>query len=262
MNPAALLRVDRLCAGYGGNNVLWDISFELNSGETLCIVGESGSGKSTLLRALLGRDPSVKISAGEIYLAGEELTGLPKKKRGAICAENFGMIFQTPGASFNPIRSYKKQFVEVLKSHGRFNAGSFMSDVSQVFTRLELGDAGAILPGYPYEMSGGMNQRISIALVLLTGQRILLADEPTSALDATIQFQVAQELNKLRDEKGVAQIIVTHNLALAQFLADRIAVIHKGRIVEHGTAEQIIRSPGHDYTRALLAAVPHLGGSL
>ena len=261
-SPEPLLTVRSLCAGYGGGRTVADVSFTLSPGEILCLVGESGCGKSTLLKALMGTTPGLEVISGEILLDATNLLSLPFRERQRLCCEKMGLIFQSPGAAFNPIRSYRKQFVETLKSHGKYRKDVFFSQVETAFSKLGLTDSRRILESCPYEMSGGMNQRIALALTLLLEQDILLADEPTSALDATIQRQVALELRRLRDMSGMAQIIVTHNLALAQFLADRIGVMYAGRLVELGTPEQVLMAPGHAYTRSLLAAIPSLQGGM
>ena len=257
-----ILTVKNLCAGYSEHKTVADASFDLGPGEILCLVGESGCGKSTLLKAIMGTTPGLKVMSGEIILEGQSLLGLPQKERQRICCDKFGLVSQGPGASFNPIRSYRKQFVETLKSHGRYDKASFDAQVAQAFGKMSLSDPQRILNSCPYEMSGGMNQRIALALALLLEQDVLLADEPTSALDATIQLQVAQELLRLRRVSGMAQIIVTHNLALAQFLADRIGVMYAGRLVELGTPAQVLGAPRHPYTRALIDAIPTLEGTL
>ena len=259
---AAFLEVTGLCAGYGERDVLTDISFTLEKGETLCLVGESGCGKSTLLRAILGTDPDLLIRSGSILLEGADLLALPPGERLRLTTRRFGMVFQSPGSAFNPIRSYKKQFLETMKSQGKYRRETFSAQVETAFAKLGLRDWERILASCPYEMSGGMNQRIALALALLTEQDILLADEPTSALDATIQLQVAKELRRLRDVSGMAQIIVTHNLALAEYLADRIGVMYAGRLVELGTPEQVLKRPAHAYTRCLRSAIPSLRGGM
>ena len=204
----------------------------------------------------------LQVLSGEIVLEGQSLLSLPQKERQRICVNKFGLVSQSPGASFNPIRSYRKQFTETLKSHGKYDKSTFDASVEAAFGKMGLTEWRRILACCPYEMSGGMNQRIALSLALLLEQDILLADEPTSALDATIQLQVAQELLRLRDVSGMAQIIVTHNLALAEFLADRIGVMYAGRLVEMGTPAQVLGAPRHAYTRALIAAIPTLQGSM
>lgn len=261
MSKEAILEVSALSAGYTGDAAVKNVSFTLSRGEILCLAGESGCGKSTVLKALLSL-PEVDHLSGEIRLFGTKLSDLPEKKRRAFCSEKMGILFQSPGASFNPIRSYRKQFVETLKSHGKFDKNTFEADVEKAFEKVELEDAKKLLSQCPYALSGGMNQRMALVLNMLLGQELLLCDEPTSALDATIALQVAQELKRLRDVSGISQIIVTHNLAMAGFLADRIGVMYGGELVEMDDARQILEHPEHPYTKSLLEAVPRLGGSL
>ncbi len=257
-----ILSLRGLTAGYAEHAAVADVSFTLSAGEILCLVGESGCGKSTLLKALMGATPGLKVTAGEILLEGTSLLDLPEKARLRLCCAKFGLVSQSPGASFNPIRSYRKQFIETLVSHGKYDRRTFDDAVARSFAKLSLADWERILACCPYEMSGGMNQRIALALALLLEQDILLSDEPTSALDATVQRQVAEEFRRLRAVSGIAQIIVTHNVALAQFLADRIGVMYAGRLVELGTPEQVLHDPRHPYTRALIAAIPTLEGNM
>lgn len=230
-NP--ILEVRNLSVGYGQMPVLKGISFSLYPAEILCLVGESGSGKSTLLKAILGSDAALTVTGGEIILKGVPLHTLSPKQRLKSCREAVGMVYQNPGSAFNPIRSYKKQFIETLKSRGLYNPADFFSRTEAVFDRLGLPDAEKLLSLCPYEMSGGMNQRIALALTLLLKQDILLGDEPTSALDTVTQLQVADELKKLKVHAGVSQIIVTHNLALAAYLGDRTGVMKNGELSVH-----------------------------
>ena len=257
-----ILTVMGLSAGYGEHRTVADVSFTLAAGEILCLVGESGCGKSTLLKAVMGTTPGMEVTSGRIVLEGRNLLDLPQKERQRICCDKFGLVSQSPGASFNPIRTYRKQFIETLRSHDKYDRNTFDGLVETAFGKMGLEDCARILACCPYEMSGGMNQRIALALALMLEQDILLADEPTSALDATIQLQVAQELLRLRNVSGMAQIIVTHNLALAEFLADRIGVMYAGRLVEVGSPKQVLSDPRHAYTRCLIAAIPTLQGDM
>ena len=261
MNETVLTVTD-LHAGYSEKPMVSDVTFSLEKGEIFCIVGESGCGKSTLLKAILGTTPGLRVLSGGIALNGVELTALPAAQRQKLVTEKMGVVFQNPGSSFNPIRSYKKQFIETLKSHGMYRRDAFMPQVETAFSKLGLTDVERIINSCPYEMSGGMNQRIAMAITLIMGQDILLADEPTSALDATIQMQMAKELRHLRDVSGITQIIVTHNLALAEFLGDRIAVMYSGRVVELGAASEVLRAPKHPYTKSLIEAIPSLDGKM
>lgn len=254
-----ILQVKNLSAGYEDEQVIKDISFTLSKGEILCLAGESGSGKSTVLKALLSFY-DIDVMDGDIRIFDTSVKDLAAKKRAAYCSEKMGVVFQNPGETFNPIRSYKKQFIETLKSHGKYNRATFMEQVEKAFEKVNLKDSQRLLHACPYALSGGMNQRMAIVLAMLLEQEILLCDEPTSALDATIALQVIQELKRLRDECGIAQIIVTHDLAMAGFLADRIGIMHEGRIVEMGETKEILQHSKHPYTQSLLAAVPTLNG--
>lgn len=256
-----MLTVSHIRVGYGDNIAAADVSFTLKRGEILCLVGESGCGKTTVLKAIMAA-PEARLLGGEITLGDTPLSALPMKARHRLCCRRIGMVFQTPEAAFNPIRTYRRQFVETLKSHGKYDPKSFDGRVAAAFVKVELGDWKRILDECPFALSGGMNQRVALALAMLLEQEILLCDEPTSALDATIQLQVAQELKRLRDLNGVTQIIVTHNLALARFLADRIGVMYAGRLVELGEADAVLRHPRHPYTKSLIAAIPGLDGTM
>ncbi len=261
MSKKTMLKVSDLFAGYKGKAAAADVSFTLGEGEILCLVGESGCGKSTLLKALIS-SPEIETLSGEIEVEGTALLGLSEKERVKICQDKMGMVFQNPESSFNPIRTYEVQFIETLKSHGKYDKENFHSQVAEAFAKVELNEPERILKQCPYALSGGMNQRVALALAMLLGQDILLGDEPTSALDATIQLQVAQELKRLRDKNGLTQVIVTHNLALAKYLADRIGVMYAGRLVEIGSAEELLSDPRHPYTRSLIEAIPELNGGL
>lgn len=254
-----LLSIKNLWVNYGNTPVLQEIGFELNKGEILGIVGESGSGKSTLLNAIIpwGEFRSVEVQ-GEILFQGQKIHGLPKRERMKFCGGFIGMINQNPKGAFNPIRTYEKQLIETLKSHGQYHRETFLDQILTVFEQFNLPNGRRILDSCPYEMSGGMNQRISIALSVLLKPDLLLADEPTSALDRTSQGLVVDELLKIRKKYQTSIILVTHNIELASKAADSIAVIHQGRLVEKGTVNQVFYSPRHVYTRRLLEAVPSL----
>ncbi len=262
MKDGSILEVKSLSAGYGSAPSVADVSFTLERGEILCVVGESGCGKSTLLRAILGMEPGLRILGGSVSLAGTALTALPEKERRKTASARIGMVFQDPGGAFNPIRSYRKQFIETLRSRGLYDPSSFDARASEALGKLGLEAPKRILASCPYEMSGGMKARVALALTLLLGQELLLADEPTSALDATVQLQVVEELRRLREVSSLSQIIVTHNLALAEFLGDRIAVLYGGRLVELGPAKALAATPLHPYTRSLMAAIPSLDGKM
>jgi len=240
-----ILSFENLTAGYGGQPVLHDFSAEIKRGEICCILGKSGSGKSTLLKSVLGLSSyDVEVYGGKIFYhdVGEgdgniSLMDLSYKKRLEFLGRDFGLISQNPAASFNPVRSYEKQFRETLKSHGiPYNKGM----VREALSTFGLSDGEKILKGCPYEMSGGMNQRIAIALLYILRPKILFCDEITSALDAENQELVRNELLHLRELIGMTLVLVTHNLFLAEKMADHIIVLENGkaREAEVGSAEK------------------------
>ncbi|MCD7883701.1 MAG: ABC transporter ATP-binding protein [Lachnospiraceae bacterium] len=268
-----LIRTEHLSLGYGSADpVVSDVSLSVAPGEILCIVGESGSGKSTLLKAIMNPELfGVKILDGAIFDGREHrcFADNEKKQNAPVRRHadrqmkagntgSIGMIFQNPGASFNPIRTYRRQFQETLKSNGLFRGEESWKEVLDMLDTLGLPDGERILDSCPYEMSGGMNQRIAIALTMLLRPRLILADEPTSALDVTLQGQVLDELQRARELSGTAIMLVTHNLGVAAKMADRIAVMHKGQIVECRRVEEVLRSPEDAYTKELLSAVPRI----
>ena len=185
----------------------------------------------------------------------------PKERR-RLAGREIGMIYQNPSAAFNPIRTYRKQFTEMMKSFGSYEKEKAEREILDLFARLNLPDGKRILDSCPYELSGGMNQRVAIAAAMLPGPRLLLADEPTSALDVTTQKQVVDELQNLRKMAGMTMLLVTHNLGVAAKLADTIGIMYAGRLVEYGETKKVLNHPLHPYTRKLLAAIPTIGGRL
>lgn len=254
-----LLRIDRLTAGYGGNAVIEDISLCLSAGEVLGIVGESGSGKSTLLKAIAQiRGLSTEIHAGTIVLDGRDIAVLSAGERRKMHGEELAMVFQYAGASLNPARRIGTQLVETMRAHTDLSREEIYARAAEVFGGMGFPDVSRILAAYPFELSGGMAQRAAIALAVILRPQLLLADEPTSALDATIQLQVLDELRALKERMGTAILLITHNIGVVRHIADRVAVMCKGRIVEQGTVDEVLGTPQHPYTRELLTAVPQL----
>lgn len=259
----ALLKIEDLSLSYGGGLVAADVTFDVHTGETLAVVGESGCGKTSLLKAVLGLDGlGVAVESGRVMFDGRPLSEMPEKARRALLGGEIGMIFQNPGAAFNPIRSYKKQFAELLKSHGRFQGESSYAEIRECFEKLGLPEGERILDSCPYEMSGGMNQRVAIAAAMLLRPKLLLMDEPTSALDVTTQKTVLDELSRLKELTGTTMLFVTHNLGAAARIAERTAVMYAGRLVEYGGTQAVLKTPCHPYTRCLIDAIPKLDGRL
>lgn len=248
------LSIKKLNISYGDYLAVSDVDLSLKESEILCITGESGCGKSTLLKALLGIDDSLRIS-GNIYFNGNDILCLKHKERRQLCGKGITMVFQNPYDSFNPIKRYKIQLKEMLKSQGLYDKNDFKSRVEYVFTRLSLNDYERILESCPYQMSGGMNQRIAIAFAMLLSPKLLLADEPSSAIDSVTQKILAQELMIMRDIFKCTQIIVTHSLGMANMIADKVAVMYGGRVVEIAVREEIFTYPHHPYTKGLIDCV-------
>ena len=285
MMNEALLSIEHLSVSYGEEDVLHDVSFSLQRGEILCLVGESGSGKSTILRAIHGLE-SAEVTAGRIVFEGTVI-GEPSQHGGAggstgpfkrrssrhrdaelfmrrfsqdsaarsFMGSGIGLIPQNPEGSFNPIRTFGAQFKEMFRAH---DIPYDRALVEETLARTGLRGTETILRSRPYEMSGGMNQRIAIAAATLLSPRLLLCDEVTSALDVTTAALVVEELMKLRRERGSSILIVTHHLGVARRMADRIGIMRSGQMIEYGTVEEIFEHPREKYTRRLLEDVPKL----
>lgn len=249
----ALLEVQQLHIAYDRRPVVEDVSFAVEPGEILGIAGESGSGKSTILRAVLGLLPSGgAVTGGSVAFDGTTLT--EERQWKALRGYSMGMVFQNSGASLCPVRTVEDQVRQVLgvsRREARRRALPLME-------RLGLTDGMRVLRSYPMELSGGMCQRVGLLLAMLPEPRLLLCDEPTSALDVLVQREVLETLRQLREDRGTALVLVTHNLALLESVADRALILKDGRTVEQGAARQVLTAPENDYTRRLLAAVPRL----
>ena len=257
-----LLRIDHLTAGYGGDAVIEDISIRLHTGEVLGIVGESGSGKSTLLKAIAQiRGLSTEIHAGTVSFDTKDLAVLSEGERRRLRGEEIAMVFQYAGASLNPTRQIGTQLVETMRAHTNLSREEIYARAAEVFGGMGFSDVRRILATYPFELSGGMAQRAAIALAVILRPQLLLADEPTSALDATIQLQVLDELRALKERTGTAILLITHNIGVVRHIADRVAVMCKGKIVEQGSVDEVLGNPQHPYTRELLAAVPKMSAA-
>ncbi len=255
----ALLQYNHVDISYLGQPVIRDVSFSLHSGEILGIVGESGSGKSTLIKAamgLLGSEGS--ITGGEICYRGRLLNRLPPREMRTLCGSELGYIFQNAGSSFCPIRTVGSQLFETMKEHEKISRKDFEAQALELLGKLGFADGKRILASYPFELSGGMQQRVGIAAAMLLNPSVLFADEPTSALDVTIQKQVVEEMLMVRETFGTAIVLVTHNLGVIGAMTDRVLVLENGRCVECGSTRQVLSQPRADYTKALLAAVPRL----
>lgn len=257
-----ILNLKNLSVSYGDINILKDIDLSLKKGEILGIVGESGSGKSTLIKSIMGiLDENASID-GEINFEGKDLASLSLKDYRKIKGKEISMIFQNPTEYFNPTRKISKQFIETIRSHNDISKQEIQKKSINTFKFLGLQDGKKIWNSYPFELSGGMNQRVAIALSIMLEPKILLVDEPTSALDVTVQAQVVKELLKLRQKLNTSIILVTHNIGVASYMSDNIGVMYGGRIIEYGESEELINNPKHPYTKMLINSVPVINGNI
>ena len=259
----ALLKVDRLRVEFPTRQrtlvAVDDVSLSLDAGEVLGVVGESGAGKSVTGAAIIGLiEPPGRIAGGEIRFAGQRIDCLPDDAKRRIRGREIGSVFQDPLTSLNPLFTVGQQLVETILAHSDRSA----ADARRHALRL-LGDVGIPAPAqridaYPHEFSGGMRQRVVIALAICATPRLIIADEPTTALDVSIQSQIIALLKRLCREHGTAIMLITHDMGVIAETADRVAVMYAGRIVEVGRVRQILRSPNHPYTRGLMESIPRL----
>ncbi|WP_035605184.1 ABC transporter ATP-binding protein [Hylemonella gracilis] len=234
------------------------VSLEVRRGEVVALIGESGSGKSVTLRTLLRLHPERRtLLAGEVRVAGREVLSLSGRALAAYRGKVVSMIFQEPLLALDPVYSVGAQIIESIRRHEGVDAAVARQRALALFERVRIPSPQRRLAAYPHEMSGGMRQRAMIALAMACEPQLLLADEPTTALDATVQIQILLLLRELQRELGLSIIFVTHDIGAAVEVADRIAVMYAGRIVEEGTAKELIRTPRHPYTRALLQGRAH-----
>ena len=240
-----------------------DVSFTLNEGETLGIVGESGSGKTMLSLALMGLEPHGARHSGEAWLASKSgqrnILASPAEELRAIRGRDIAMIFQEPMTALNPVLRVGEQVAEAIRVHEpAAGEKEIQHRVLQSLERAALPDPQRRARQYPHQLSGGLRQRVMIAMALAAGPRILIADEPTTALDVTVQKQILELLAKLRRELQLSLLFITHDLGVVAQVADRVAVMYAGRVVEHGPVMEVLRAPSHPYTAGLLRAAPRL----
>ena len=257
-----LLEVKDLGISYGKRDpVVRHVTFNLEQGKILAIVGESGSGKTTVIRAIQHVLPGGgHISEGQALLEGQDTELKTPEMHRKLSGTEVSMIFQDSGAMMNPIRLIGDQFREFLAIHGMTDEKEAHDRMIEMLTMVRLPDPEQILKSYTFELSGGMRQRVGIAMAMAFHPKLLLADEPTSALDVTTQAAIVKEMMEVRKKMNTSIIIVTHNMGVACFMADDIMVMRNGLVVEYGKAEDVIYHPKEDYTKMLLAAVPTLEG--
>ncbi|CAM5621203.1 ABC transporter ATP-binding protein [Mycolicibacterium aubagnense] len=245
----------------GERAVVSDLTFALARGETLCIAGESGSGKSMTSLAVMGLlpQPQARISAGSIRLGELDLTTLSERRMQTIRGNRVAMIFQEPMTSLNPVLSIGRQLIEAIEAHTSLSGGAARARAIEALNAVRIPEAESRLKQFPHELSGGMRQRVMIAMALALKPDVLIADEPTTALDVTVQGEVLELLRDLQREQGTAVILITHDMGVVAEMADRVIIMRNGRMVEQGTIVDIFERPQVDYTRELLAAVPRMG---
>ena len=255
------LIVDRLTVTYGEKLAVDGVSFSLSPGKIYVIVGESGSGKSTLLRTIGGLlTKEGKIVSGDIWMGEQNLIQLSEKEWCEVHGNKMGYIFQNPEQSLSPLAKIGKQFVECQNMHaktaGKKSKKEILEDAEELLKELRFENPQRVLKSYPFELSGGMCQRVAIALAIMNQPSLLLADEPTSALDVASQDMTIETLLALRKKTDLSILLVTHNMEVARRLADEIGVMYQGRIIESGLPEEIWNDPKEDYTKKLIAAIP------
>lgn len=251
-----LLDMRHVEISYHGRPVVHDLSLQMEPGEILGIVGESGSGKSTVIKAAMGLlGNSGAVTGGGIYYKGRNVADAGSDEARKMRGPAMGIIFQNTEAALCPIRSIGDQLYESVSQHEKVTRKEVEERALELFDKMRLTDGRRILSSYPFELSGGMNQRVGIMMAMILKPALLFADEPTSALDVTVQAQVVKEMVKMRELYGTGIAIVTHNMGVVEYMADKVAVMYQGNLVEYGSKEDIIRHPQEEYTRKLISAV-------
>ena len=259
MTPEPFLSVRELSVGFGPQGAIRtvrDVSFDLEAGKTLCLVGESGSGKSVTATSIMGlhKPGSARVEASRLRLDGIDLLDCDERRLSQLRGSLMAMIFQDPMSSLNPALTIGFQLREALLLHEKLSARAAEARVLEVLQRVRIPDAARRMSAYPHQLSGGMRQRIMIAMALICRPRLLIADEPTTALDVTVQAQILWLLSELQRDFGTAIIFITHDLGVVAEIADDVAVMYAGSLVERGSVHAIFDKPSHGYTAGLLRA--------
>lgn len=266
--PKPILDIANLCVSVRGEDgereVVSDLSLTLARGETLCIAGESGSGKSMTALAIMQLlpQPAARISSGKIHLGDTDLTTLDERGMRRIRGDRIAMIFQEPMTSLNPVLSIGRQLTESIEAHTSLSQGEARQRAIEALKAVRISEAESRLKQFPHELSGGMRQRVMIAMALALEPDVLIADEPTTALDVTVQGEVLELLRDLQRQHGTSVILITHDMGVVAEMADRVIIMRHGRMVEEGKTADIFARPQADYTRELLAAVPRIGSGI
>lgn len=252
-----MLQIKNLSVAYGEKVVVENFDLDVAKKEIVCIVGESGSGKTTLLKAISGMLPkNAKIIEGEINYNETNLLELNKKEFKKYHGEEMAIIFQDSANMLNPIRKIENQYIEYINTHKKMSKDEARKIIKEKLDMVGMINSDAVMKNYPFELSGGMSQRLGIAMAMTFAPKLLIADEPTSALDSTLQTQILFEMQKLKDNYDTSIIIITHNLGVAAILADKIIVMKDGQIVEQGTKFDVIENPQSDYAKMLIESIP------
>jgi oligopeptide transport system ATP-binding protein len=243
----------------GPITVVNDVSVEVHRGKTLAVVGESGSGKTMTFLSALGLVPKPgRVTAGKVLIGDVDLLTLSPRELRKLRGPSIAMVFQDPLSGLNPVFTVGDQIVEVLRAHLAIGRRDARAEAVRLLQRVQIPDPERRLDDYPHQFSGGMRQRVLIAMAIALNPKVLIADEPTTALDVTVQAQVLELLLRLRDETGMALILITHDLGLVARCADQVCVMYGGRVVEIGQLEDVFSTPRHPYTVSLFRSIPHL----
>lgn len=254
-----LLQAEHITICYNGKPVVKNVSFNVDAGEILGVVGESGSGKSTIIKAVMGLlGGGGMVTEGDIWYKGRNVVDMPSEELRKILGPEIGMVFQDCKAALCPIRTVGAQIYESISEHERVTKKQVYERAGEVMRKIGLTDPQRIMNSYPFELSGGMNQRVGICAAMMMKPALLLADEPTSALDVTVQAQVIREMKLMRETYGTAMILVTHNIGVVKAMADRVLVLQNGEMRDYGPADCVLNHPENAYTKKLMDSVLHL----
>ncbi|MGV8905187.1 MAG: ABC transporter ATP-binding protein [Acetobacterium sp.] len=254
-----LLEMQHVEICYDGKPMVFDVNLTMKKGEILGIVGESGSGKSTLIKAVMGLlGPAGAVTKGDIFYNGQNVLDIQPEELRQLRGPEIGIIFQNCERALCSIRTIGDQLYESMEQHGKVKRAEVNKLAMALLKKINLPDGERILKSYPFELSGGMNQRVGIVMAMIQKPDLLFADEPTSALDVTVQAQVIKEMMTLRNEFRTGIAIVTHNIGVVSYMADKVAVMHRGHMIEYGDTREVINNPQEAYTKKLIRAVPRI----
>lgn len=257
-----MLEIKELQVKYGNQPPFIEhFNLNLKDGEILSIVGESGSGKSTLIRSIIGALPeNASVTADKMEFFGSSLLDNSQEQWRKLRGTDISMIFQDSINSLNPIRKIGKQFTEYICTHQKMPKREAARLAEEMLGKMHLAEPARVMNSYPFQLSGGMMQRVGIAMAMTFSPKLLLADEPTSALDVTIQAQIVKQMMELRENDGTSILIVTHNVGVAAYMSDRMIVMKQGKVVDQGRTKDVLKCPSSSYTKELLEAVPDMEG--